>query len=264
MPDQQQIFAGSVEAAPKNYTLAGNTELLLRAVNATFTDNGAASDWLPAVELISDSGHVIARAVDQGVIVTAGDDAEVSWFPGVKHAAGAASSATPAASAYLWTQSAKTFTGNVGFAATWDHFQTTDLTVFGTNPFSTFTVPPTNAAGNVNLMCLQAGAYVVETSAFFAAGTTNFAAQVNLPRADYLDDGGATTPSNLASATAAVGGANALMAWSMKAFTVTPGDTPGAAYLAMAGVGAVAYTASRYSMVCHYLGGGIGNDDFVY
>lgn len=90
MPGQQQIFAGSIEAAPKDYTVAANVELTLRAVNANFTDNGAGEDWLPAVVLISDSGHIIARAVDQGVTVTAGGDAEVSWFPGVKHAAGAA------------------------------------------------------------------------------------------------------------------------------------------------------------------------------
>ena len=88
MPDQRQIFAGAVTAAPDDYTINADVELTLIAVNANFTDNGAAVDWLPAVVLISDSGHVIARALDQGVTVTAGDNAEVSWFPGVKHAGG--------------------------------------------------------------------------------------------------------------------------------------------------------------------------------
>lgn len=84
MPDQQQIFAGAVSSAPKSYTIDSTVELTLIAVTAEFVDNGAASQWLPCVELVSDSGHVIARALDQGVTVTAGQDAEVSWFPGVK------------------------------------------------------------------------------------------------------------------------------------------------------------------------------------
>lgn len=93
MPEQQQISVPQVTAAPSNYTLAPNVELILKAVNADFTHNGAAVDWLPAVVLISDSGHVIARAVDRNVKVTAGDDAEVSWFPGVKNAGAAITSA---------------------------------------------------------------------------------------------------------------------------------------------------------------------------
>jgi hypothetical protein len=83
MADQQILGSGS-KAAPLDYTVPSNGLLQLKAVQALFTDNGAASDWLPAVVLISDSGDVIARAVDPNVKVTAGDDAEVSWFPGVK------------------------------------------------------------------------------------------------------------------------------------------------------------------------------------
>src|SRR5689334_15295890 len=84
MPGQRQIFRGATVDAPNNYDVDANVELTLKAVNANFTDNGATGDWLPAVVLISDSGHVIARALLPDVKVTAGDDAEVSWFPGVK------------------------------------------------------------------------------------------------------------------------------------------------------------------------------------
>jgi hypothetical protein len=56
-------------------------------VNADFDGSGAAGDYLPCVTIVSDAGEVVARAVDQGVKVTAGSDAEVSWFPWLKRRA---------------------------------------------------------------------------------------------------------------------------------------------------------------------------------
>src|SRR5438045_2221080 len=89
MPRDTQIVRSAVRAAPKDYTIDSNVELILRSVHAQFADNGAGSDWLPCVDLISDSGHTIARCCDPNVKVTAGDDAEASWFPDVKPAAAA-------------------------------------------------------------------------------------------------------------------------------------------------------------------------------
>jgi hypothetical protein len=100
MPNDAQIVSSADHAAPKDYTVPGNAELILKAVQASFTDNGAASDWLPCVTLISDSGHIIARACDQNVKVTAGDDADVSWFPNVSRSAGAGGGGTTAIVAY--------------------------------------------------------------------------------------------------------------------------------------------------------------------
>src|SRR5205823_312706 len=74
----------SAGGVPSNYTLPDAAELRLKAVYAEFTDNGAGSDWLPTVTILSDSGDVIARADDQDVKVTAGDDANVTWFPRVR------------------------------------------------------------------------------------------------------------------------------------------------------------------------------------
>lgn len=88
-----QILRAPTTSVPSNYVLPDSAELRLKAVYAEFTDNGAGADWLPCVTLISDSGDVIGRAVDQGVKVTAGSDADVTWFPGVKGAAVAASGA---------------------------------------------------------------------------------------------------------------------------------------------------------------------------
>lgn len=85
MPDEQ-IFSGAAADGLVNYTVPGAAQFTLKAVNAVFSDNGAGSDWLPAVVILSDADRVIARAADQAVLVVGGDDAEVSWFPGVKNA----------------------------------------------------------------------------------------------------------------------------------------------------------------------------------
>lgn len=84
----KQILATQVAHGNSDYVIPGAVSLQLKAVQALFTDNGAAVDWLPAVVAISDSGHVFWRAVDQGVRVTAGADAEVSWFPRVGRGGG--------------------------------------------------------------------------------------------------------------------------------------------------------------------------------
>jgi hypothetical protein len=85
-----QIAALASSPVPKVYTLPSGVEFTLKAVNASLDGSGAASSFLPCVTILSDSGHVIVRAVDTAVSVAAGGTAEVSWFPGVKHA-GAAS-----------------------------------------------------------------------------------------------------------------------------------------------------------------------------
>ena len=88
----EPVRSSSVQAAPKDYSIPQAQQIRLLSVTASFTDNGAAGDWLPAVVILDNNGNALCRAVDQGVKVTAGSDAEVSWFPGVKHAAAAAAS----------------------------------------------------------------------------------------------------------------------------------------------------------------------------
>ena len=79
-----QISFPAVSAAPNDYEVASSAEYRIKAVHATFTDNGAGSAWLPSFDIISDSGHVVARGVDQAVSVAAGASADVSWFPRVR------------------------------------------------------------------------------------------------------------------------------------------------------------------------------------
>ena len=101
-----QIVNAAVAAGESPCTLPGSVEFTLKAVNADFTDNGAAAAWLPAVLVTSDSGHTIALAIDPAVEVAAGSDASVSFFPGVKHVGAATATA---ADEYATTQAVDVF-----------------------------------------------------------------------------------------------------------------------------------------------------------
>ena len=79
-----QIVRPTVEDVPAVYTLPGAAEFTLKAVYAFFDGSGTGSSWTPAVTILSDSGHTIAFVADKSILVAGGDDAEVSWFPGVK------------------------------------------------------------------------------------------------------------------------------------------------------------------------------------
>lgn len=86
----EPIRSTSVIAAPKDYSIPNAQQIRPLSVRASFTDNGAGGDWLPALQILDNNGNVLVTAADQGVKVTAGNDADVSWFPGVKVAAAAA------------------------------------------------------------------------------------------------------------------------------------------------------------------------------
>ena len=47
MPGDVQLTAQQVAAAPLTYTVPDSALVRLKAVNALFTDGGAAGDWLP-------------------------------------------------------------------------------------------------------------------------------------------------------------------------------------------------------------------------
>ena len=84
----EPVRSTAVVAAPKDYSIPTAQQIRLLSVTASYIDNGAASNWLPAVEILDNNGNVLCLAVDQGVTVTAGSNAEVSFFPGVKHGGG--------------------------------------------------------------------------------------------------------------------------------------------------------------------------------
>jgi hypothetical protein len=89
MADSAILAAGGADA-PLSYVVPGSAVITIKQIHVKYVDNGAGGDWLPAVRIVNDAGHTMGTAADQGVKVTAGSDADTSFFPGVKHAAAAA------------------------------------------------------------------------------------------------------------------------------------------------------------------------------
>lgn len=79
MADDVQIADTSSGDAPHDYTVPSSADFILKAAYGVFDGTLASGNFLPAIEIVSDSGHTVARSVGQQV--TAGDSAEVSWFP---------------------------------------------------------------------------------------------------------------------------------------------------------------------------------------
>jgi hypothetical protein len=80
MADTALIASGS-GGTPLSYRVPGATSIRIKQVHVQYVDNGAGGDWLPAVQIVSDSNHLMGTAADQAVKVTAGSDADVSFFP---------------------------------------------------------------------------------------------------------------------------------------------------------------------------------------
>jgi len=87
MADAAILAAGGANA-PLSYLVPGASVIRIKQIHVKYVDDGAGGDWLPAVRITSDSSHRMGTAADQAVKVTAGDDADVSFFPGVKHGGG--------------------------------------------------------------------------------------------------------------------------------------------------------------------------------
>ena len=120
MPTDAQILAAGTAAAPLTYTVPNAAEFELLAVNANYDGSGAAGDFIPAVVIESDGGVVIARAADPSVVVTAGNDAEVSWFPGVKNAGARPTGLNPTTE--LWASGNTTLVSGAVTALNWTSF----------------------------------------------------------------------------------------------------------------------------------------------
>jgi hypothetical protein len=141
VPTDTQILAAGTHAAPVSYEIPNAQELLLLAVNAEFDGSGAGGSYIPAVVIVSDGGVVIARAADPSVLVAAGADAEVSWFPGVKNGGGGAGT-TLAWGFVQGTGTAVTVPGDPATGnptvLTWDQFS------FGEDGSGVFSFDPLN------------------------------------------------------------------------------------------------------------------------
>jgi len=75
-----QILATGVSAAPLDYDVPAANAITPKACFAHYDGSGSAGAYLPALEIISDSGHTVTIAVPSSS-VAAGGTADVSWFP---------------------------------------------------------------------------------------------------------------------------------------------------------------------------------------
>jgi hypothetical protein len=71
--------------APLTYTVPPSFSFTLMGVRASFDGGGAAGAFLPCVQLISDSGQIMAQTI--GSAVAAGDSADVTFAPFLRGAA---------------------------------------------------------------------------------------------------------------------------------------------------------------------------------
>lgn len=81
MPDGAIVIPDTA-AAPKDYTLSGAQEIALKSVRAVIDGSGAASAFLPTLQLLDPNGHVMWEGASS-TEVAAGGSADVSWFPGL-------------------------------------------------------------------------------------------------------------------------------------------------------------------------------------
>ena len=91
------ILSSQVASAPQDYTVPGAQEILLKAVGCTVNGTNASGSFLPALQMLDPSGHVMWTAVNSALPVAAGGSALVSWFPGggVNNGDGSTASSEP-------------------------------------------------------------------------------------------------------------------------------------------------------------------------
>lgn len=82
MPPDQQILVAGTAAAPVSYGVPNAAEVILLAVQVTFDGTAAAGTFVPAVEIYSDGGVLIARARAEQAL-SAGSSASVTFAPGL-------------------------------------------------------------------------------------------------------------------------------------------------------------------------------------
>jgi hypothetical protein len=139
----EAIFEDGPVSTPYVYTVTGHGSVTPRACAAVYDGSGAGGDYVPAVIFRSQTGNVIARATLDSTIV-AGDDAEVSWFPGVKHAPSVTPGGTQCAYAILslsvanFTDTGFTVANNTVTNVRFPHQSSTDSVPFSFLPSTTY------------------------------------------------------------------------------------------------------------------------------
>jgi hypothetical protein len=121
------IVLPDTAAAPKDYTLSGTQELLLKTVRALIDGSGAATAFLPTLQLLDPNGHVMWEGATTDT-VAAGGSADVSWFPGL--GAGGGATTTNAEWFIARRTSNLTMAPGVQTSITWTDLHSSDSSLF--------------------------------------------------------------------------------------------------------------------------------------
>jgi len=126
--DTQTIPLGT-EDTPADWTIDTAHVYTLGAVYAEFDGTGAGGDFIPVLEVISDSGHKVV-AVPGDDTVTAGDTAQQTWAPRLRHIGSSTPSAGSIKAIHLETTTAITVVPGNDRTITFDVVSGFDTSVF--------------------------------------------------------------------------------------------------------------------------------------
>lgn len=118
MADSQFNPLGTV-TAPADWTLPPSLNLALKNVYASFDGSGASGNFVPCLEIVSDSGHTVGTYPCQRT-VAAGASADVTWFPSIGASDGIRFDTYPQAGQWLYVEAdgETTFTNREGWLVT--------------------------------------------------------------------------------------------------------------------------------------------------
>lgn len=82
MPSDEVVWnQQQVASAPVDYTVPDSVEYEIKTVTATFDGTSSSGTYLPALQVISDGGIILATFVDPTTAVLQGASAEVTFGP---------------------------------------------------------------------------------------------------------------------------------------------------------------------------------------
>jgi hypothetical protein len=156
MPPEKQIIPLGSAAAPASWTLPPAFSIVPEVVYAMYDGSGAAGAYIPTLEIISDSGHVIGK-IPMDNSVAAGSSVEATWAPFLRSGGGAAAAST----GLKWAQT----NGHVAAynnVPNPNNLDTIDLGAVSTNDSTLFTQG--NVAGKHGISINSEGTYLVVTT----------------------------------------------------------------------------------------------------
>jgi hypothetical protein len=161
-PEKQIIPLGSADA-PASWTLPPAFSIIPEVVYAMYDGSGAAGDYIPTLEIISDSGHVIGK-IPMDNSVAAGSSVEATWAPFLRSGGGGGAAFSGLKFAHMAGE-------NSTFADTGSNLAFVDLTSpsLVTNDTTTFSA---TTSGGVGVLSINAvGSYALFGSVNFDTAT---------------------------------------------------------------------------------------------